>query len=181
MFIYNHDEGDVKELKLSPHTMIKLWEDLYHKKQELWLTVLSGSMMPLLQCGDKVLVQSVKPHDIRLGDIIVFKNSDKLETHRVIRKYSNSSFLQKGDNAMPAEIVTSKQLVGKVIAIKKGNRIIRFDGKIEKMINYILTFFSFSTYYFNQKNSATKKIVLVPLNKMKKIFNYWINRKYRDF
>lgn len=80
---YTNNNGNLEqEPKIAPNTIINLWEDLYRKKQKSWLTVLSGSMIPLLQIGDKVLIQSVKPAEIRVGDIIVFKNSDKFIVHR---------------------------------------------------------------------------------------------------
>lgn len=162
----NH-ENIRQEPKLASNTIIALWEELYNKKQQSWLTILSGSMKPLLQIGDKVLVRSVKSAEIRIGDIIVFKTPDKLIVHRVIRRYNSSSFLQKGDCLTTAEIVSSEHVIGKVIAIRKRKKIIYLNGGIWNFINLILTFFSCSVYYFKPENAVLKRIARFLFNKAK--------------
>jgi signal peptidase I len=158
---------------------IDMWIDHFRKKKEAQLPVLSGSMAPLLDVGDDVLVENALPLEIRLGDVIVFKNQGKLETHRVIRIFraANLSFLQKGDNIRTAEITTGDRLVGKVIAVKKDSRIIQFDSILGKVINFVLTFFSVSTFYLYKNNSIVFRIVRFGLNKMKKIFLYGLRRR----
>ena len=158
---------------VSPNTIINLWADLHQQKQELWLPVLSGSMMPLLRTGDEVLVQSVNPDNIRPGDIIVFKDQDKLIVHRVIRRYKNGSptFLQKGDCTTAAEIIRSEDVIGKVIAVCKGTKIIRLNDGIWKVVNYILTLFSSLVYHLKPKNPFLKKIAKFFFHKTRSLFN----------
>jgi len=158
--------------------VIALWEELFQRKEREWLRVLSGSMAPFLKVDDEVLVEKCEPEKIRRGDVIVFRNQSKLETHRVIRVYRNDqlSFLQKGDNVMAAALITSSQLIGKVGAVKKGDKILRFNSKRGKAINLILTFFSVSTYVLVQKNSTMSKFALSALNKMKKVFLYGLKK-----
>ena len=159
MQTHNRNQDNAEEPKISPHAITALWEELYNKKQQSWLAILSGSMMPLLQIGDKVLVPSVNPAESRVGNIIVFKNSDKLIVHRVIRNYNSLSFLQKGDNTTTAEIVNSKDVIGKVIAIRKGTRIFYLNNGLGKFINLTLTFFSCSVYYSKHGNRIVKRIM----------------------
>ena len=111
------------------NSIISLWSDLHHQKQKLWLPVLSGSMLPLLRIGDRVLVESVSPENIKFGDIIVFKHLDKLVVHRVIKKYDDGSrsFLQKGDNASIAEIVISENIIGRVTSVQRGTKVISLN------------------------------------------------------
>ena len=50
------------------------------------LTVLSGSMAPTIDTGDAIVVRRVKPTDLRVGDVITFRDpADKtrLITHRL--------------------------------------------------------------------------------------------------
>ncbi len=61
------------------------------------------SMLPLLQEGDLVIVIGVSPHNIKVGDIIVYRNplSGALVIHRVIDKKDLDGivyFKVKGDN-----------------------------------------------------------------------------------
>jgi signal peptidase I len=137
-------------------------------------------MAPLLEIGDKVLVQKVTTENIRRGDIIMYKKLNKLLTHRVIDILNNdgSAFLQKGDNDLAAEKVNKAEFLGKVTAVKKDDRIIHFDKKKFKVINRILTSFSAIIYIVNRKNSSLKWFALYPLNRMKKLFNQFIKKIY---
>lgn len=174
---HNTNHGNLEEEpKLSPNAIIALWQDLYSKKQQSWLSILSGSMLPLLQIGDNVLIQSVKPAKIRFGDVIVFKNPDKLIVHRVIHRYNSSSFLQKGDNTTIAEIVSSKYLIGKVIAIRKGNKIIYMNKGLWKFVNLILTLFSCMAYYLKPENQGLKRIARLFFNTAKALLHSGIRR-----
>ena len=50
-------------------------------------TVLSGSMEPAISTGDVVVDERIKPKDLRVGDVVTFRDpeeSSRLITHRVI-------------------------------------------------------------------------------------------------
>ncbi len=67
------------------------------------LTVLSGSMEPLLRTGDVVVVATIPPSRARVGDVVTFpdpENGDRLITHRV--RYARATvedvrFVTRGD------------------------------------------------------------------------------------
>ena len=164
--------------KLSAGDVIALWEEHFQRKGREWLRVLSGSMAPFLNVDDEVLVERAEPVNIGRGDVIVFRNRGKLETHRVIKVFrkNGTSFLQKGDNVLNAAIVRGEQLIGKVVAVKKPGKTIMFSSKKGKAINFILTLFSISTYYLAQKKSLPSKFALPALNKMKKVFLYGLKK-----
>lgn len=67
------------------------------------LTVLSGSMEPVLHVGDVVVVEQVLPLDVRVGDIVTFRDptdAGRLITHRVRQidvEGRNVGFVTKGD------------------------------------------------------------------------------------
>jgi signal peptidase I len=160
--------------KITSDTIITLWSDLHHHKQKLWLPVLSGSMTPLLLIGDMVLVESISPENIKLGDIIVFKDFDKLVVHRVIQKYKDGSksFLQKGDNARIAEIVMSENIIGRVTAVQKGTKVISLNFWVWKMYNYILTFISWSSYSHKPENLVLRRITKLFYKIIKWLLNW---------
>lgn len=67
------------------------------------LTVLSGSMEPAVHVGDVVVVEQVPPLDVRVGDIVTFRDptdASRLITHRVREIHVEGrdvAFVTKGD------------------------------------------------------------------------------------
>ena len=87
------------------------------------LTVLSNSMQPHLQSGDLVFIKKVEFEDIKVNDVITFKESDtKFITHRVIdvkEQDGQAGLVTKGDNnnVEDSMIVTKHHFVGKQVAV----------------------------------------------------------------
>jgi signal peptidase I len=148
---------------LKPIQLQELWYELYAKNREAWLTVLSGSMAPMIQIGDKVLVKRVVPEQIRFGDIIVFKKTGTLITHRVIGKRvdnQNIIFFQKGDSNTIATGVFAENVIGKVACIRKGNKHIRLDSFLGKSMNFLLGANSYVLYVSNKCRLISRVIRL---------------------
>jgi len=166
------------ENKITSNISIDLWKELYLRKRQTWLPVLSDSMGPLLRTGDHVLIQSIMPDNIKPGDIIVFKNSDKLIVHRIIRKFNNNGllFLQKGDNTTNAGIVKSEDILGRVVAVRKRNKTICLNDSTWQMVNRILTCFSFTAYYLRPRNPFLRRIAGFFFNEAKVLLNHKITK-----
>jgi signal peptidase len=81
-----------------------------------FLTVLSGSMSPTINMGDLVIVAPTNPQDIKVNDIIAFRDADKKfpVTHRIVN-ITQQGFITKGDaNEDPdARIVKPNEVIGK--------------------------------------------------------------------
>jgi signal peptidase len=66
-------------------------------------TVVSGSMEPAIMTGDVVVVRSTRPSEVRLGDVVMFRDvrhPDRLITHRVQGLSftgARAAFVTKGD------------------------------------------------------------------------------------
>ncbi|MEJ2303538.1 MAG: signal peptidase I [Anaerolineales bacterium] len=78
-----------------------------------------GSMEPVLEAGDVVIVQPSDPGQIQTGDIILFNYSEKWVMHRVIEiRHSSGAleFITKGDaNKVPDQPVTIHQVKGEAL------------------------------------------------------------------
>lgn len=94
--------------------------------------VLSGSMESKINVGDLVFVKEVEPSDLKVGDIIAFRDSeDIVTTHRIVdieTKDNGLCFVTKGDanNTNDDGIVYSNMIEGK------------YQTKIAKLGNVIL-------------------------------------------
>lgn len=89
-----------------------------------FLIVLSGSMSPLMHVGDLVVVTSVNPGDINVGDVIAHthprvKDDNVIITHRVVEviEEGDLSFRTKGDANEDADpyTVDASELEGKAV------------------------------------------------------------------
>jgi signal peptidase I len=86
------------------------------------LTVLSGSMEPQLHVGDVVVVEQVPPLDVRVGDIVTFRDPEdasRLITHRVRQidvEGGSVEFVTKGDANTSVEHwrITTDGAIGRV-------------------------------------------------------------------
>lgn len=86
------------------------------------LTVLTGSMRPLIEPGDVVATIPVDPAELLAGDIITFQPDSEdpaLITHRIKRVVQNSVgdtyFITRGDaNTADDDRIVPEQIMGKV-------------------------------------------------------------------
>ncbi|ASJ11478.1 signal peptidase I [Thermococcus thioreducens] len=89
------------------------------------LVVLSGSMQPLFNPGDMVVIEIVDPSTVGIGDVIAFhppdaKDEKTLVTHRVVDVVTNGShryFQTKGDNNEDLDpfLVPPENVVGRAV------------------------------------------------------------------
>lgn len=89
-----------------------------------FLIVLSESMSPNINMGDVVITAPTQPEEIRIGDVITFKQStvadpERCVTHRVVNITTENDTIQfqtKGDanNGPDMMPVDSSDLIGKI-------------------------------------------------------------------
>lgn len=82
--------------------------------------VLSGSMEPVFDLGDLVLVRETQPESLQVGDIISFREGESVITHRVkeiIEEEGQRKFVTKGDNNNVEDriAVTENKLEGRYL------------------------------------------------------------------
>lgn len=77
--------------------------------------VSTGSMAKTLNIYDIILVQITK--DVKVGDIITFKQDDALITHRIM-EINGDELITKGDaNNTEDKAITKDAIIGKVISV----------------------------------------------------------------
>ena len=101
------------------------------------IAIASDSMSPSYQRGDAIIFEKSEILSIKVGDILVFKNSKQIVTHRVvkIKEYDNKLyFYTKGDanNSIDAEPVEQENVLGVV------RNIIRYIGYPTIMLNELI-------------------------------------------
>ncbi|PAB59971.1 signal peptidase I [Anaeromicrobium sediminis] len=109
------------------------------------LSVLTGSMRPVLEPGDMIVIKEINPEDIKEKDVITYRmNKDTLVTHRVveiINEDGNLLFRTKGDanNTEDFELIKSEQIIGTLsFNIPKGGYISNFAKSPKGFVLFIL-------------------------------------------
>lgn len=123
--------------------------------------VQTGSMKDYINPGDWIIVKAAS--NIKLNDVITYKQGEDFITHRVIGAY-NDTFVTKGDaNNTKDDPIDKKQIVGKVV------KIIPHFGILKKtifnpmvlvaiIITILIINFSFKNKKKEQKNATESKI-----------------------
>lgn len=84
------------------------------------LRVTGSSMLPTLWPGDVVALERIDPEQLRVGDVILFQNQDRLFLHRIVAMDKTAHrFTTRGD-AMPQAdpVVSSAQLLAKALSVE---------------------------------------------------------------
>ena len=79
------------------------------------LRISGGSMEPELHDGDAVLVSNAKFDSLRIGDVIVFSNSDELIVHKITKIDEGYVITQGTANKDPDEPVREKDYKARVV------------------------------------------------------------------
>jgi hypothetical protein len=87
----------------------------------IWVEVLGGSMGPLLENGDTVLITLCSAEEIREGDLAVFGEFGRLLAHRILKRSASprgTLFLEKGDGTPWGRWLGPEKLRGRVQAVR---------------------------------------------------------------
>jgi signal peptidase I len=126
----------------------QLWLDLYEKRGKGWLTVVSGSMHPMIKVGDRVLVTRFSPRLAHFGDVIVFRKRDELVVHRIIGRNcvgGTAMIMQKGDANAHGSLIDPRSILGKVICIHRESKYLWMNSLSGKLLNLFIGTTSYLT------------------------------------
>jgi signal peptidase I len=118
------NSSDNNQQRIPPKLVTEAWLRTYEIKGTGVLRILSGSMAPLINTGDQIVIEKIEPAQVGIGDIITFWRNDILITHRVIRKFKKDLrlyFIERADTSLYHSVVDAQTVIGRVIKINKGD------------------------------------------------------------
>ena len=119
----------------------EMWREACDRGTRLRFAVASGSMKPLIQVGDVLMVSKVRPHQIHIGDIVAFQDAQNVVVHRIIGKSLSDqqlTFRHMGDAGASSGKIAAQNLIGRVAVIEKEGCEIRLDSRRYIMSSRIL-------------------------------------------
>jgi hypothetical protein len=75
-------------------------------------------MLPLLREGDEVVVEPVTPAELRVGDVVTYRDADKFPTRRIVAIHEDGqSLVIIGDSVRPRRtwLVPTDDVLGRVV------------------------------------------------------------------
>ena len=98
------------------------------------------SMRPFLWSGEKVIVKKTNDTELNRGDLVIFRLEGNLFCHRFLCKRiinNRMVFLMRGDcNPTGKEEIFYEQIVGKVVGILKGEKVIDLTAWKWQLMNH---------------------------------------------
>lgn len=108
---------------------------------------LGNSMFPFVRNGDLVIIKHINPDNLSVGDIIFFEKENTFFLHRLLKKNEKVEFITKGDNRYNFDTpINSYDILGKLIIIKRDNRVINLDSALNKIMGKLIVVFYPLTY-----------------------------------
>ena len=141
----------------------EMWQEACEKGNSLNFRVQSGSMRPMIEVGDVVSISKVQPLNIRIGDIVAFKDGQNVVVHRIINKSLSDAeltFHQQGDVGGSARLIVAQDIIGKVTSIDKEGRKIHLDSPRYIISNRLMGWRLRLVYIFNYMRPRFLSIVL---------------------
>jgi len=99
-------------------------------------SITSGSMWPVLKKGDLILIKGIQNRDeIKVGDIIVYKNPKGFTIHRVV-EIKEDTIVTKGDaNNVNDAPVKYEDIIGKILTLNQNPLRIPVLGTVGIFVN----------------------------------------------
>jgi hypothetical protein len=105
----------------------------------------------MIRPGEQVLVSKLPAEQINIGDVMLFRRGSDLILHRVLKKWRTDSrihFKEKGDASLTCGQVDVDNVVGKIIIMRRGGKILCFNTPFSRLTSFALGVWLYWTVAF---------------------------------
>ena len=173
----------IKNDELSQDTVIKsLFKELLENKMGIRFKAKGWSMFPFIRDGDFITVKPASFEEARIGDVLAYYNLkfNKITVHRLVKKGTigrGQVLITKGDAnrelTYDLPIYPVDCILGKVVAINRGNKSIRLGGWLCRLRGClkatILLHYPRIYYLGNKLTFALEEPHLIPFKAFRRI------------
>ena len=131
-----------------------LLRESLHKGQHPRLTINSSSMIPLLRCGDKIILESVTLGQLQTGDILTLTTKSYLQTHRYWGHHEQGgrlTLLTRGDQPLLFDKPwLIEDLIGRVVGRQRQGKLLSLSDGWGKWLNsQLIKLATAESYWFS--------------------------------
>jgi len=122
----------MRELILEQNDFLGLAGEVLHQGGSFSFKAHGSSMYPFIRNGDVLRVEPVAGDALGVGTIALYRCSqNRFGAHRVVRRHVRNGrtlLTMRGDALLrPDETVAAIQVVGKVVGVQRGQKVVRLD------------------------------------------------------
>lgn len=160
--------------------LILSFEEHTHILGIYMFNITSESMEPTFYKNDLAIVKKCNSDELKKGDIITFKQDDRIISHRILRitkEKGEERFITKGDNndIQDKDQVTKQNVYGKVLfTIPKVGKGVQYIQNARGFINifiFILIVYFLVSFRDNHKNNRKIKRKKYEIKKLRDNYN----------
>ncbi|MEA3432197.1 MAG: signal peptidase I [candidate division WOR-3 bacterium] len=121
---------------------LELSKEILNRGNRVRIPVIGVSMFPLFKTGDIILFEPLTHSDVSIGNVIVYKQGERMVAHRLMKIYQNNeriTLVTKGDTFPDFDDpIYPEEVLGKVVAVERNGRLIRLNRGLGRLANFVL-------------------------------------------
>jgi signal peptidase I len=124
--------------------VLEVAQNILQEGYGVLLKTRGDSMVPIIRSGGLIQVDPVRPDDLVLRDIVVYRQGDQVVAHRLVAKHQREGNLRlftRGDafSWQYREEISPEQVLGRVTAVRSPRgREIRIDAGWGRVLSLVL-------------------------------------------
>lgn len=127
------------------------------------LRVSGNSMWPWIRPGDTLLIVSETPGRLRVGEVVLVSRAGAFCAHRVVgtlRKAGQLFLVTQGDGFPEPDVpVLGDEVLGRVVAIKRGRRWIKLTSLPRRLLGRIQAALSVTRRWWHRPARTVKRLL----------------------
>lgn len=143
----------MRELSLKQAELSSISNEVLERGGLFCFKAHGSSMYPFIRDGDILTVQPIEIETLTIGDVAFYRSAwDRVIVHRIVeKKITNGQcvLIMRGDSGLNTnEHVPVDQVLGRVMSIQRGQKIIQLDDKFWKLTSRLwITSYPLSTLF----------------------------------
>jgi hypothetical protein len=131
-------------MNLDNGEFLDLTKEIIERGELVRFTPVGGSMYPFIRSKEAIHIAPLNSITLRYADIILFCDREKrLQVHRIVKRRKargRITFVAKGDSLRRSDgNIEEEAVIGRVVAIEKGGRLIFLDKGVFRLANILYT------------------------------------------
>lgn len=124
-------------VRINNETYFALVKQRLDAGDQVWIPIVGKSMLPFLRERDEVLLRTVEPAEVNVGDIVLAHWAQRYLLHRVVRKKAGCLWLAGDNNLVQLEKIVSADLIALLVEARRGQQPLQISSPLYKTLGML--------------------------------------------